>query len=116
FFEIVNDCVEAFFSDEIGWPFEEMHRGDERGVPTVKVEATFPAPSVHGDRLILTLEITRLGRTSLSLAIVARCAEEVRMQVAMTIVHIDAAGRPAPWPEAHLPKLRAHLREGADVL
>lgn len=114
FFEMVNDCVEAFFFD-IGYPFETMHRGQVGGVPTVKIEAEFPAPSRHGDELLLVLEVIRLGRTSLSLRITAHCGKEVRMRVVSTLVHIDRQGRPAPWSDVHRARLAAHVTEGADA-
>jgi 4-hydroxybenzoyl-CoA thioesterase len=115
FFEIVNDCIETFFGAEVGTPFEQMHKGDDGGVPTVKISAEFPAPSRHGDQLVLTLDVTHIGHTSLGLAIVARAGEEVRMRVASTLVHIDGKGRPLAWNEGQLAGLRAHLKRDANA-
>jgi 4-hydroxybenzoyl-CoA thioesterase len=115
FFEMINDCVEAFFSDAIGYPFETMHLGRDGGVPTVEISATFPAPSRHGDMLIFSLDVTRLGRTSMGLSVVARCAGEERIRSTSTLVHIDRTGRPMPWPEQHLPRLQAQLPQSADA-
>ena len=110
YFEMVNDCVEAFFAG-IGHSFEAMH--PEAGVPTAAIEAEFVAPSRHGDLLELSLACRRLGRTSLSYGLTAVCGGALRLRVAATLVHIDAAGRPAPWPEDLRAALETEL-EGAD--
>jgi len=96
FFEMMNDLIEEF-CDHIGFPFEDFHtRG---AIPTVAIEAGFPAPSRHGDRLELALWVERVGRTSAGLRILTTCGEEVRMTYRATLVLVGRAGRPEPWPE-----------------
>lgn len=96
YFEMINDCVEAFFAESLGWPFEEMHLAG--AVPTVEISATFRRVSRHGDQLVLTLDSADPGRTSLGLAFTAACSEELRFTARSTIVNVDAAGKPTPWP------------------
>jgi 4-hydroxybenzoyl-CoA thioesterase len=96
YFEMINDCVEAFF-DHAGFPFEKIL--ESGGVPTVQIETTFQAPSRHGDHLDLTLELTQLGTASLGIAITADAGSERRFSATLTIVHIDATGRPRPWTD-----------------
>lgn len=98
YFEIINDCVEAFF-EALGDPFEAMHAAG-RGVPTARIEAEFKRPSRHGDRLTLALRCRRLGRTSLDLAIDGAADEERRFTARSTLVHVGASTRPEPWPPA----------------
>lgn len=105
YFEMMNDCVEAFF-DTLGFPFENMH-GGEGGVPTGRIEARFHAPSRHGDHLTLTLTGRRIGRASFDFTIETVASEERRMSYAATLVHIDGHGKSKPWPDA----LRAGLSE-----
>jgi len=62
YYEMVNDCVEAFFADVLDWPFEAMHGAG--AVPTRAIDTEFLAPSRHGDALVLEMRITALGRTS----------------------------------------------------
>ena len=101
YFEMINDCVEAFFADHLAWPFEAVH--GEGAVPTAEISATFRRVSRHGDRLVLSLSHGAPGRTSLGLAFAATCGEELRFTARSTIVNVDAAGKPTPWP--------AHVRE-----
>ena len=49
YFEMINDCVEAFFNDALATPFHRLIAAG--GVPTVRIENEFVAPSRHGDRL-----------------------------------------------------------------
>lgn len=108
YFEMMNDCVEAFFA-HIGHPFEQIHGSG--AVPTVNIEARFPRPSRHGDHLILNLQVLRIGTSSLKLTIDARCADEPRMSFIATLVHIDDQGKPAPWPAAMRAALTPHLKD-----
>ena len=95
YFEIMNDCVEAFF-DHIGHPFEQIH--EKGAVPTSKIETSFLRPSRHGDQLSLDLNITKIGNSSLSLSILTKCVSEERVHFMATLVNIDKDGNPLIWP------------------
>ena len=97
YFEMMNDCVEAFFDQVLGWPFKEIH--GKGAVPAVEIRTRFKAPSRLGDHLTLCLEITHVGRTSCGIAIAADCAAERRFETELSLVNVDTAGRPAAWPE-----------------
>lgn len=97
YFEMMNDHIEAFFAEIVGWPFEEMV--PDNGVPTRQIETGFTAPSRQGDVLTLRLDILRLGRTSLRYRMTAHKDEEMRFETEATLVHVDSDGRAAPWPE-----------------
>ncbi len=107
YFEIINDCIEAFFA-HIGTPFERLHQ--TAAVPTAEITTRFTAPSHHGDELTLSLEATRLGRTSLGLHIEAHAGAERRLDCASTLVHVGLDGRPAPWPAPLRTALTPYLR------
>ena len=96
YFEMMNDCVEAFFGGPLGLPFEVLHRTGS--VPTAEITTRFLRPSRHGDVLELSLRVTRVGRTSAAYVMVARCGPEERFRTEATLVHVDRTGRPAPWP------------------
>ncbi|MBF9030300.1 acyl-CoA thioesterase [Rhodobacterales bacterium HKCCE3408] len=96
--EMVNDAVEALFSDVLGWPFEAMH--PDAAVPTVAIAMEFSAPSRHGDELILSIAGRGVGRTSLTLETTARAGDEVRFRARQTLVCIGSDGKPQPWPDA----------------
>ncbi|TNJ41227.1 thioesterase family protein [Phaeobacter sp. B1627] len=96
YFEMMNDCVEAWFSDALEWPLEEIHYTG--GVPTANIETRFAAPSHHGDQLTLHLRVTKLGRTSLTYEMTATCEAALRFKTEATLVYVDTDGRPTPWP------------------
>ena len=98
YFEMLNDAVETFFDEALGLPFESLHSGG--GVPTAEITTQVHRPSRHGDRLIIALTVTRVGRSSLGLAFNAACEGETRLTARSTLVLVDANGRPTPWPEA----------------
>ena len=108
YFEMINDCVEAFFDTTLGHPFEVLLRTGS--VPTARIDATFSAPSRHGDMLKLRLLCEKIGRSSLNLKITARCGQQVRFKTASTLVYVDKRGTPTSWP----PALRLALEDNLD--
>lgn len=90
YFEMLNDCVEAFF-DEIGFAFEKIHH-DGR-MPTVQIDAHFTSPSFHGDPMIIDMEITKLGRSSIGLEFHAYCGPETRFTATSTLVYITTENK-----------------------
>ena len=97
FFEMMNDTVEAFFARRLDFPFAEVMDG--HGVPTAQISAVFAAPSRLGDVLEIALDPGRVGRSSLDLDYTAHCKSELRFTGSSTLVFVDAAGRPTPWPD-----------------
>ena len=111
YFEMTNSVVENFFADEIGRSFAAMHLGGRHnGVPTVHIETDFLAPSRLGDKVTFRLVVTRLGGSSVGVAITGRGGDEVRMRARLTLVWIDNM-KAAPWPEDMRARLAAHLEE-----
>ena len=97
FFEMINDAVEAMFSDLLGWPFEDIH--PTGGVPTAAFNVQFKTPCRHGDHLELHLSLTRLGNSSLSLTTRAMRQGDLCLEAEQTLVCVDHDGRPTPWPK-----------------
>ncbi|WP_420858318.1 acyl-CoA thioesterase [Marivivens marinus] len=97
YFEMINDCVEHFFAECLGWPFEEIHKVE--AVPTAEISTRFVAPSRHGDRLRLTLTVTRVGRSSLGYRIEGTCDDAPRFTAEATLVYVDGSGKPTPWTQ-----------------
>ena len=109
YFEMINDCVEAFFDEVIGTPFEEIHATD--GVPTAEIQTQFKAPSRHGDRIVLVLECHKVGRSSLGLQITATSLDgELRFVARSTLVYVNAKGRPTGWPDHIKEKLVTEMK------
>ena len=113
FFEMMNDTVESFFAERLGFPFSDMHRTS--GVPTAQINAEFQAPSRLGDILDITLRCTRLGRSSLDLTYDARCDGEQRFTGASTLVFIDNTGKSQPWSDRVRALLAQEVEESSDA-
>ncbi|WP_284162985.1 thioesterase family protein [Frigidibacter sp. SD6-1] len=114
YFEMTNSVTENFFAEVAGRSYAQMTMRDGNGVPTVKIDADFRAPSRLGDRLDFTLDIARLGTSSVTLAIAARGEGEIRMEARLTLVWVSTQGRAAPWPEDMRARLQA-VMEGQSL-
>lgn len=112
YFEMTNHVCENFFREAVGVSYGEMMK-QQSGVPTVRLETDFRAPSRLGDVLEVALEVLRLGTTSVTFEIVGACSGQVRLVVTITLVWVaeaDGAIAPQPWPEAIKAKLHRYLR------
>lgn len=112
YFEMTNSVVENFFNDVVGRSFASMHRGADNGVPTVSLAAEFVAPSRLGDKVLFSLTIEKLGRSSVSLKIVGQMGGELRLSVALTLVWIEGM-KSAAWPDAMRARLAAYKENAA---
>ena len=100
YFEMINLCVEQWFEEVLDYPFSAMHAGGF-AIPTATISVDFSAPSKLGDLLDFSLEVTKVGRTSVSLSFRAVAGQEVRLSGTSVLVHIEKkTGRPLRWPEA----------------
>lgn len=111
YFEAMNDCVEMFFDEALDWPFEKLL--ETHGVPTVTISTDFTAPSRHGDSLVFRLVLTRLGATSLTYRLTAKCGDELRFRTSATLVYVGRAGRPVAWPADRRARLAQYLEPDA---
>lgn len=107
FFEMINDTVEAFFAETLNWPFEDLHK--VHATPTAEFNVRFKAPARHGDRLVLGLTMTGLGRSSLALNICAMKGETLVFDADQVLVCTGAEGKPIPWPEPVCSKIQTIL-------
>ena len=60
---------EQWFDEALGVPYATLIGARRTGMPTVRLEVDFTAISRHGDDLVLSLGVARLGRSSLELAV-----------------------------------------------
>jgi len=108
--EMINDTVEGFFADALDWPFDKMLKTS--GTPTVHLEVDFAAPAIHGEELIIALEVVRLGNSSLELTHTSTCSGAPRFSARQTLVHISATPprKATPWPDTIRTRLESHLK------
>lgn len=107
YFEMINSTIENFFLEVVEYSFRRMMI-EGFGVPAVRIETEFRAPSRLGDRLDFALEVLKQGNSSVSFAISARCMGELRLEAQMTLVWVGTNGRAASWPAAIRQALKSH--------
>ena len=113
YFEMLNALVEDWFAT-LGFPFKLIHLEGKMGVPTVRLEVDFIVASELGETLDLSLNVTRLGKSSCQLAIVFACAGQVRLKAMVVLVCMDLAARQSmPWPESLRSGMAVHVVEPA---
>jgi len=88
-----------------------MHGAGRNGVPTVRIEAEFKAPPRLGDMVWFTLDVLKVGGSSVTLRITGAADGETRLRVTLTLVWIDGM-KAARWPPEMRDRLERHL-EGA---
>lgn len=84
--ELFNEVVEDWFADALGVGFHALHEEHRLGIPAVKLEVEYLAPSRYGDLLAFVLSVTRMGNSSIGLQIEARVGETVRVRGKLTVV------------------------------
>jgi 4-hydroxybenzoyl-CoA thioesterase len=110
YFEMTNSVLENFFRDEVGYSYDAMMT-DGIGVPTARIETDFRAPSRLGDVLDWGLVVERLGGSSVTFRLTARCDETLRLTARLTLVWLGTDKRPGRWPDHIRAALAAHLED-----
>jgi len=80
FFDMISGCVEDWFRDAVGLPFNEMHLVRRLGFPIVNTGCEFFRPCHLGDTLVLELTIGRLGRSSIEFHVRGRVGDEEKLR------------------------------------
>lgn len=111
YFEMLNDLIEDWFSQALGWPFDAMHGEGHAGVPTAELECRFLAPSRLGEVLTRELRVLKLGQSSFTLAIrFAGPHDDTRMEVTQRLVCVDTGSiAPQPLPDAVREAMSSYL-------
>ncbi|MCV2868495.1 acyl-CoA thioesterase [Defluviimonas sp. WL0002] len=110
YFEMTNSVCEGFFRDVARYSFAAMMAAGE-GAPTARMQADFHAPSRLEDMLDWRLSVEKLGRSSIGFRIEAHCGSSHRMTALPTLVLVDEAGRPQPWPTHLRDRITAFMEE-----
>ncbi|WP_299359771.1 thioesterase family protein [uncultured Paracoccus sp.] len=113
YFEMTNSVCENFFADVVGRSYARII-ADGDGIPTVRLEVSFRAPSRLGEKLRFRLWITGVGRSSVDCRIVASCAGETRIEVVKRLVWLGGGMRAAPWPDEMRAVLQAQMEGDGD--
>ena len=99
YFDLIHEAKEDWLRDAVGVPLPTLI-GRGRGLPIVRLEADFVAPSRFGDVLDIVVTVPRVGGASLHLDYDVACGAQRRMKVRTVVVHMALAeGRPVPFDE-----------------
>lgn len=97
--EMINSTVEDW-CDHLGFSFAEIHGPMHAAIPVISLQVDFQSPSRLGELLDFELTVKRLGRTSVTLRILASHLSEQRFAAELTLVHINKDDyRPREWPD-----------------
>jgi 4-hydroxybenzoyl-CoA thioesterase len=102
--------VEDFFAQEVGWSWTQM---SEAGVatPTVKLDLVFVKSGFHGDQLEFTLDVERIGHSSLDLRHQVSSEGLLLWTAAQRLVLTSMEMRKSRnWPTDLRAMLEAHLQ------
>lgn len=110
YFEMTNSVCENFFREVVGHPYHAM-MAEGTGVPAVRIETAFRAPSRLGDLLEWKLAVQAIGGSSATFRLDARCGAEQRLTACLTLVWLGPDKRPARWPARIRAALAAHQED-----
>lgn len=97
FYEMVSSVCENFHKDVGGLTYAAMMAA-QQGVPTVRVETDFHAPVRLGQIVDFRLEVTRLGRSSITVEVTG-WTDHKHLTVTMTQAFVEGL-RARSWPDA----------------
>lgn len=100
YYIMFQNLVDDWVTERLGISYADLLGPRRVGLPTVRFETDFRAPSSMGDSITLGLAVEHLGRSSLVLALDVRGAEGVRVQAKQVIVCTSLdTHRPMPFPD-----------------
>lgn len=109
YFEMLNAAVEDWFAS-MGLDFRSMHLTHRIGIPTVRLECDFVAPSELGDELTIEITPVRVGRSSCAIDYVVAGRGQVRLTAKAVLVCMNLeTRRSVEWPSDLGLKLRAQV-------
>jgi len=108
YFEMTNSVTENFFREVAGRSYGQMMAA-ETGVPMLHIDVDFRAVSYLDDVLDVTIKVQKIGRSSLTLQIVAACQGQHRLTANMVLCWMENR-KSAAWPADMRAKLTAFMQ------
>ncbi len=100
FAELFNEVVEDWFADGLGVAFRALHEEYGLGLPTVRLEVEYLAPSRYGEVLTFRLEVVEIGNASMRIEIGVWHGEQLRVRGRLKLVMVSMKDfRPVPIDE-----------------
>lgn len=99
-YDYVHEAFEDLWEIHVRARYYQLLLEERIGFPLVHSEVDFRAPLRFGDRPIVRITCTRLGRSSIGLRYRFVVGDEVHVDARMTVVCVNLAGmRPLPVPD-----------------
>ncbi|MGJ1204718.1 acyl-CoA thioesterase [Sphingobacterium lactis] len=98
FLEMLNELVEDWFEEELGFPFKELHHGE--GVPTADLKVAFSSPARMGDTFEKSMYVSKLGDSSLTYQFKFAFQDRIILRGECVLVHVilsDEKLKAMPW-------------------
>jgi 4-hydroxybenzoyl-CoA thioesterase len=112
YFVMLNGFVEQWFDEGLHIPYADVIDARRLGLPTVRLEVDFTAVSRHGDELLLSTAIEKLGRSSLALRTEFHGGDELRLRLRHVLVCTSLENHKAqPLPDDVRSALMPYLIE-----
>jgi len=109
-FEMFQRTVEEWFATGLGMDYREYHMDRGWGMPLVRCECDFMAPSVLGDMVTFSLWLERLGTKSFTLRQAMSKNGKDRARARMIMVTVENDGQKAiPIPDILRPRMEEFL-------
>ncbi|MBI3371961.1 MAG: acyl-CoA thioesterase [Betaproteobacteria bacterium] len=117
FFDLFNVALEDWFAEPLACPWgPELMGARKLSIPSVAVRVEFLHACRLGEMLELDLWVTRIGRSSIELAIACRGGGEDRLRAAWCVCMVSRENfRAAPVPEDLRLRMLPYLVSGAQA-
>ena len=116
YFVMFNGLVEDWFNHALEIDYAHFITNRRLGLPMVNIQCDFVAPSKIGEIITLTLQVERVGNSSIRLLTQALYDGTVRLSAKLTIcVNSFASGRAVPIPDDLRTRLTAFQQGRLEV-
>ncbi|GGE09664.1 MULTISPECIES: acyl-CoA thioesterase [Sphingobacterium] len=112
FMEMLNELVEDWFEEELGFPFKELHHGE--GIPTADLKVAFVSPARLGDVFVKSLTVSKLGNSSLTYNFKFAFEDRIVLQGECTLVHVGLSQdqlKSQPWSNSVRENIQRFIQE-----
>ncbi|HML12743.1 MAG TPA: thioesterase family protein [Xanthobacteraceae bacterium] len=114
YFDMFNGLIEDWYKEELRHDYSALIMAGRVGFPFVHIECDFKIPSRMGEVVDLTLLVERVGRSSLSIAIVCHRDGLIRLRARMVTAMISLqTQKPVPMPQSLREAIEAYQRRTA---
>ena len=118
FFHLCHAAFEDFFDDAAHLSYPELISGQKLAFPTVALQSEFHAPLCYGDIAIVSLEIEKIGTSSVTFRYTIRRKRdgEFCFEASVTTVMVQTEGlAPIPLPDSYRQLFQRFLTTSSDA-